>query len=79
MLRLTARYTNQAEVIALSYKLKVIAGSSDRVRIFMCMHHRIKGTLGITGLSLKRVHIDLELGYIDVVLSHPYAEEGIKG
>lgn len=43
------------------------------------MHQRKKGTLGITGLSAKRVHIDLQLGYIDVVLSHPYAEAGIKG
>ncbi len=43
------------------------------------MHQRTKGTLGITGLFLKRVHIDLGLGYIDVVLLRPYAEEGIKG
>lgn len=43
------------------------------------MHQRIKGTLGITGLFLKRVHIDLGLGYIDVVLFRPYAAKGIEG
>ena len=43
------------------------------------MHQRTKGTLGITGLFLQRVHIDVDLGYIDVDLSRPYAEQGIEG
>ena len=76
-LGLTARYTNQAEVKA---------GSNDRVytltyniKGYVYIHQRTKGTLGITGLYLKRVHIDLGLGYIDVVLSQPSAETGTEG
>lgn len=47
---------------------------------FLCyMHQWKKGTLGITGFSLVRVHIELEVEYIDVGLSRPNAEEGIKG
>ena len=41
--------------------------------------HRIKGTPGITGLSLPRVHIDGEVWHLDVGSSHPGAEEGPKG
>ena len=40
---------------------------------------RIKGTLGITGLSPPRVHIDGEVWHLDVGSSHPGAEEGPKG
>ena len=40
---------------------------------------RIKGTPGITGLSLPRVHIDGEVWYLDVDSSHPGAGEGPKG
>ena len=38
---------------------------------------RIKATLGITGLSLPRVHIDGVVWHLDVGSSHPGAEVGI--
>ena len=41
--------------------------------------HRTKGTPGITGLSLPRVHIDAAVWHLDVGSSHPGAEEGPKG
>ena len=41
--------------------------------------HRTKGTLGITGLSPPRVHIDGEVWHLDVGSSHPGAEVGPKG
>ena len=40
---------------------------------------RIKATLGITGLSLPRVHIDGEVWHLDVGSSHPGAGAGSKG
>ena len=40
---------------------------------------RIKGTPGITGLSLPIVHIDGEVWHLDVGSSHPGAEVGPKG
>ena len=40
---------------------------------------RIKATLGITGLSLPRVHIDGVVWHLDVGSSHPGAEFGSKG
>ena len=40
---------------------------------------RIKATLGITGLSPPRVHIDGEVWHLDVGSSHPGAEIGSKG
>ena len=40
---------------------------------------RIKGTPGITGLSLPRVHIDGEVWHLDVGSSHPRAGAGPKG
>src|SRR5690554_4056183 len=40
---------------------------------------RIKGTPGITGLSLPRAHIDGEVWHLDVGSSHPGAGEGPKG
>src|SRR6476619_5774561 len=40
---------------------------------------RIKATLGITGLSPPRVHIDGEVWHLDVGSSHPGAEGGPKG
>ena len=40
---------------------------------------RIKGTLGITGFSRPRVHIDGAVWHLDVGLSHPGAGEGPKG
>ena len=41
--------------------------------------HRIKVTIGITGLSPPRVHIDGEVWHLDVGSSHPGAGEGPKG
>ena len=41
--------------------------------------HQIKGTLGITGLSPPRVHIDVAVWHLDVGSSHPGAEAGPKG
>ena len=40
---------------------------------------RIKATLGITGLSPPRVHIDGEVWHLDVGSSHPGFEVGPKG
>ena len=40
---------------------------------------RIKATLGITGLSLPRVHIDGVVWHLDVGPSHPGAVVGPKG
>ena len=41
--------------------------------------HRIKVTIGITGLSPPRVHIDGEVWHLDVGSSHPGAGTGPKG
>ena len=41
--------------------------------------HRIKVTIGITGLSPPRVHIDGEVWHLDVGSSHPGAEVRSKG
>src|SRR6266704_7178965 len=40
---------------------------------------RIKGTPGITGLSLPRVHIDGVVWHLDVGSSHPGGEAAPKG
>ncbi len=40
---------------------------------------RIKGTPGITGLSVPRVHIDGPVWHLDVGSSHPGAGVGPKG
>ena len=40
---------------------------------------RTKGTLGITGLSRPRVHIDGAVWHLDVGSSHPGAAAGPKG
>ena len=40
---------------------------------------RTKATLGITGLSPPRVHIDGEVWHLDVGSSHPGAVAGSKG
>src|ERR1700726_661208 len=69
--RLTARVTARAET-------KV--GLSDPVvPNGRAIAQRIKGTLGITGLSPPRVHIDGEVWHLDVGPSHPGAGEGPKG
>src|SRR5213076_462242 len=55
-------------------------GHSDPVVLYgRAIAQRIKGTLGITGLSPPRVHIDGEVWHLDVGSSHPGAEVGPKG
>ena len=55
-------------------------GLSDPVVISgNAIAQRIKATLGITGLSPPRVHIDGEVWHLDVGSSHPGAEVGPKG
>jgi len=49
------------------------AGLSDPVvDCGIAIAQRIKATLGITGLSLPRVHIDGEVWHLDVGSSHPW-------
>ena len=68
---LTARLTSRAGAKA---------GHSDPVILNgRVIAQRIKGTLGITGLSRPRVHIDGAVWHLDVGLSHPGAGEGPKG
>ena len=56
------------------------AGQSDpAVPNGRAVAQRIKGTLGITGLSRPRVHIDGGVWHLDVGSSHPGAEVGPKG
>ena len=67
----TARPTSRADT-------KV--GHSDPVILSgRVIAQRLKGTLGITGLSLPRVHIDGEVWHLDVGSSHPGAGAGPKG
>ena len=55
-------------------------GHSDPVVLYgRAIAQRIKGTPGITGLSLPRVHIDGEVWHLDVGSSHPGAGAGPKG
>ena len=69
--RLTVRPTGRADT-------KV--GCSDPVAPRgRAIAQRIKGTLGITGLSRPRVHIDGAVWHLDVGLSHPGAGAGPKG
>ena len=68
---LTARHTGRADAKA---------GLSDPVvECGIAIAQRIKATLGITGLSLPRVHIDGEVWHLDVGSSHPGAGAGPKG
>ena len=68
---LTARVTTRAGTkVGLSDPV-VISGNA--------IAQRIKATLGITGLSPPRVHIDGEVWHLDVGSSHPVAEVGPKG
>ena len=56
------------------------AGPSDpAVECGIAVAHRIKGTLGITGLSHPSVHSDGAVWHLDVGSSHPGAEAGPKG
>ena len=55
-------------------------GLSDPVAVSgNAIAQRIKATLGITGLSLPRVHIDGVVRHLDVGSSHPGAVAGPKG
>ena len=55
-------------------------GFSDPVaKSGIAIAQRIKATLGITGLSLPRVHIDGVVWHLDVGSSHPGAGAGSKG
>ena len=68
---LTARPTSRAGAKA---------GPNDpAVENGIAVAHRTKGTLGITGLSRPRVHIDDAVWHLDVGSSHPGAVEGPKG
>ena len=68
---LTARRTGRAGT-------KV--GLSDPVEESgIAIAQRIKATLGITGLSLPRVHIDGEVWHLDVGSSHPGAWRRSQG
>ena len=53
--------------------------SDPAVECGIAVAQRTKGTLGITGLSRPRVHIDGVVWHLDVGSSHPGAEEGPKG
>ena len=53
----------------------VLSGNASGIAIAQ----RIKATLGITGLSLPRVHIDGVVWHLDVGSSHPGAVVGPKG
>ena len=56
------------------------AGYSDPVVLHgRAIAQRIKVTIGITGLSPPRVHIDGEVWHLDVGSSHPGAVVGPKG
>ena len=55
-------------------------GASDPVvEHGIAIAQRIIGTLGITGLSDSRVHIDSPVWHLDVGSSYPGAEAGPKG
>ena len=56
------------------------AGPSDPVIPYgRVIAHQIKGTLGITGLSLPSVHSGEAVWHLDVGSSHPGGEEAPKG
>ena len=81
------RYSHAESVTAeggLTARATARAGSKDGrsdpvARCGSAIAQRIKGTLGITGLSRPRVHIDGAVWHLDVGLSHPGAGEGPKG
>ena len=68
---LTARLTGRADAKAGLSDPMVVSGNARA--------QRIKVTLGITGLSPPRVHIDGEVWHLDVGSSHPGAEACPKG
>ncbi len=66
--------------VRLTSRTDTKVGVSDpAVESGIAVAQRIKGTLGITGLSPPRVHIDVAVWHLDVDSSHPGAEEGPKG
>src|SRR4051795_10313128 len=69
--RLTARPTGRAGTKVGVSDPAVASGSA--------VAQRIKGTPGITGLSLPRVHIDEAVWHLDGGSSHPGAGVGPKG
>ena len=69
--RLTARLISRADAKA---------GLSDPVIPYgRVIAHQIKGTPGITGLSLPSVHSGGAVWHLDVGSSHPGGEEAPKG
>jgi hypothetical protein len=57
-----------------------LVGHIDQVvHSVVAIAQRIKGTPGITGLSLPRVHISGVVWHLDVGSSHPGAVCGTKG
>ena len=69
--RLTARRACRAET--------KVGLNDPAVEGGIAVAQRIIGTLGITGLSDPRVHIDDPVWHLDVGSSHPEAGEGLKG
>ena len=69
--RLTVRPTSRSDT--------KVGLSDPAVECGIAVAQRIKGTLGITGLSRPRVHIDGVVWHLDVGSSHPGAGEGPKG
>ena len=68
---MTARLTGRADAKAGLSDPMVVSGNARA--------QRIKVTLGITGLSPPRVHIDGEVWHLDVGSSHPGAVVRSKG
>ena len=68
---MTARATTRAD--------RKLGLSDPAVASGSAVAQRIKATLGITGLSPPRVHIDGEVWHLDVGSSHPGAVAGPKG
>ena len=68
---MTARATTRAD--------RKLGLSDPAVASGSAVAQRIKATLGITGLSPPRVHIDGEVWHLDVGSSHPGAVVGPKG
>ena len=66
--------------VRLTSRTETKVGHSDPVIPYgRVIAQRIKGTPGITGLSLPRVLIDGGVWHLDVGSSHPGAVEGPKG
>ncbi len=68
---LTARPTSRADT--------KVGPNDPMVEYGIAIAQRTKGTLGITGWSDPRVHIDDPVWHLDVGSSHPGAGEGPKG